>query len=522
MTRVLEECEHVSADFSADPVHDLRVALRRCRSMADGLIAMDPHPDWKGMKKAGKQLFQRLGELRDVQVMMEWIDKLQHQAGEKPLSEPVLPQENQSIEAANTATSAPADPVESGDSVAVALIRILQQRESEQKREARAALEEFDRKQWRLWSHSLPQRAARIRPGSAVFKHLALERWTAARDLHSRAQRNRSKVALHTLRIGIKRFRYIVENFLPAEHKVWSGDLKRMQDLLGEVHDLDVLWATALSCAVFPDATSRKAWQDRIVEERNKRVSAYRAKMVGPDSLWQVWRAGLPQGRQVHDLGTRRLKLWARVLDPDFGHAERVCRFALTLYDGLSAAGLLRALDGVSARESLLAAALLHDVGKSEGNKGHHKASLKLIRAHEAPLGWKREDLERAAVIARFHMGALPTKSHKLLRDLLPAEQKTTIELAAILRLANAFDAEHDGHIRKIQIENSVAEGAGTIKRRTDGFVRKRVIALSANEAVTIAAEGYEATSPTAQAIAAERLLLETVLRRPIIVRLTE
>jgi len=73
---VLEECEHVAADFSADPVHDLRVSLRRCRSLADGMIALDPDPDWKAMKKAGKRLFQRLGALRDVQIMMEWIEKL--------------------------------------------------------------------------------------------------------------------------------------------------------------------------------------------------------------------------------------------------------------------------------------------------------------------------------------------------------------------------------------------------------------------------------------------------------------
>src|ERR1051325_10324929 len=75
--RVLEECDQVSANFSADPVHDLRVALRRCRSMADGMMAMDPDREWKAMKKTGKQLFRRLGALRDVQIMMEWIERLE-------------------------------------------------------------------------------------------------------------------------------------------------------------------------------------------------------------------------------------------------------------------------------------------------------------------------------------------------------------------------------------------------------------------------------------------------------------
>ena len=86
--------------------------------------------------------------------------------------------------------------------------------------------------------------------------------------------RNRSQAAFHSLRIGIKRFRYIVENFLPAEHKAWGNDLKEMQDVLGEVHDLDVLWATATSCHVFPDQDSRRRWYERILSERAKRLEA--------------------------------------------------------------------------------------------------------------------------------------------------------------------------------------------------------------------------------------------------------
>jgi CHAD domain-containing protein/HD superfamily phosphodiesterase len=505
MLQVLEHCQRVSADFSADSVHDLRVSLRRCRSLADGLGALDPHSDWRAMKKAGKRLFQRLGDLRDIQIMMEWIEKLGPvHANAEAGGSPALPAELQHHDSVSDPAAA-----QGADQAAQALLRILATREREQKLEAHSALEEFDRKQWRQWSRSLPARAAHIRPGSALFKHLALERWTEARELHNRALRNRSQTAFHSLRIGIKRFRYIVENFLPAEHLAWSNDLKAMQDMLGEVHDLDVLCATASSCHVFPDAASRQRWRKRIVSERTQRIDRYRARMIGPDSLWQVWRAALPHGKQIETLATRRMKLWANGLDPDFPHSQRVADLALQLYDGLLIHGWQPAIDANSARFSLFAAALLHDVGKSQGEKGHHKTSFDLIRAQSSPLGWKAADLRRAAVVARFHRGALPTRRHQSLRDLLPDEQRAAIQLAAVLRLANALDAAHDGHIRRVQVENSQSKtgSINTTKRKRPG-----------NEAVVIAAEGYMPHSVTAQAIAAERHLLETVLRRPVLI----
>src|SRR6267154_2811700 len=350
MLRVLEECDNVSEEFSPDSVHDLRVSLRRCRSLADGLMAIDPDPDWKAMKKAGKRIFQRLGDLRDIHVMEEWVEKLERSHPEAGRSPALLADRNPAPMVGVASASNPTE------AVAQDLLKILKEGEQEQKNEAKGALEEFDRKQWRRWSKSLPARAARIRPGSALFKHLALERWIEGRQLHTRALRNRSKTAFHRLRIGIKRFRYIVENFLPVEHKAWSDDLKEVQDLLGEVHDLDVLWSTAISCRVFPDEPSRKRWHERIVSQRSKRIERYRAKMVGENSLWQVWRAALPQGKQIQELATRRMKLWANNLDPDFPHSERVASLALQLYDGFLLTGWKPAVDAVSARFSLLAA----------------------------------------------------------------------------------------------------------------------------------------------------------------------
>ncbi|HTZ84027.1 MAG TPA: CHAD domain-containing protein [Candidatus Acidoferrales bacterium] len=517
MLRVLEECDNVAADFSADPVHDLRVSLRRCRSMADGMMAMDPDRNWKEMKKAGKQLFQRLGALRDVQIMMEWIEKL----GIK--EEPRIPSPASKLAHPNPAAGQSNDFGAQINSPTQNLLRILRIRETEQKSEARAALEEFDRKQWKHWNRVLPGRASRIRSGSLLFKHLALERWTSARELHVRAMRNRSQIALHTLRIGIKRFRYIVENFLPEEHQLWGSDLKRMQDLLGEVHDLDVLWATALSCHIFPDEASRESWHARLLEERTKRVDEYRQRTTGPDSLWQVWRVGLPQGKQIQQIATKRMKLWARELDPDFAHAERVASLSLELYDGISSAGLLPPSPADSSeganqsaadsRSSLYAAALLHDVGKAKGNKGHEKESFELIKKHGTPLGWSERAMRQAAIVARFHCGALPIRSHKLLRDLLPDEQKSVIRLSAVLRLANALDSSHTGHVRRVKIENVIHA-----KQRSNGLLRKPD-RLGKNEALVISAEGYADRTPTAQTVAAERYLLETVLRRPVIIR---
>src|SRR5262249_60000352 len=104
------------------------------------------------------------------------------------------------------------------------------------------SLNEFDIDQWQKWSKYLSLRIAHYPEDGELFQGLALARWHDARELHQTAARTRSKTALHQLRIGIKKFRYVVENFLPTTHKQIGKGLKEVQDLLGEVHDLDVLW----------------------------------------------------------------------------------------------------------------------------------------------------------------------------------------------------------------------------------------------------------------------------------------
>jgi len=459
MARVLEECDRAGTKLAADPVHDLRVALRRCRSMADGIMTFDPDRSWNQMKKSGRKLFRSLGELRDVQVMQEWVNKL----------------------------GSPDDPV------TATLLRFLASREAQHKMEAAQALQDFDRKQWKKWGASLPRRSARIRSGSLVFKHLALERWTDAYHLHQHAIRTRSKVAWHSLRIGLKRFRYIVENFLPAQHDAWIGDLKELQDLLGEVHDLDVLWSTGLEIKAFPDPESRRHWHDKVVQERGRRITQYREKMIGKNSLWPLWRAQLPTGKQIDAAALKRLTLWAAALDPDFKHSRHVARLALQLYDGMTTNGH-KTPEQKRERDVLQIAALLHEVGLSKKQKGHHKASYRMIEKLIPPLGVTAEKLRMAAVVSRYHRGALPQFRQKALTEVPPSERHVAQKLAGILRLANAFDADHRAQIQRIQTS-------------------------AKNGNLLIVAQGYNPRDRMAENIAAGRHLLEVVCRQPIIVK---
>jgi CHAD domain-containing protein len=200
MERVLEELEEVRSGPDTDAVHDLRVALRRCRSLAVVMEEVDPDPAWPEMRKIGRKLFRQLGELRDRQVLEEWANKLGSEGG----------------------------------AVRQRLATHLEKNEAEERDAALRAAGKFDAKAWKSYERVLGHRARVVAPNSLAAKSLALERLTAARELHLRALRTEKPEPWHTLRIGVKRFRYTVESLLPELHECWGENLKRVQDLLGE------------------------------------------------------------------------------------------------------------------------------------------------------------------------------------------------------------------------------------------------------------------------------------------------
>lgn len=458
MERVVSECDNVRHDFAADPVHDLRVALRRCRSMADALMMVDPDKSWKRMKAAGRPLFRKLGELRDVQIMAEWVGRL-------------------------------GDP---NDLVTQNLLAYTQVQERQLKTVCVTELQSFDLGEWKALAKRLPARSDRLAASGLVFQHLALEAWNHAHNLHRSALRNRSKTSMHSLRIGIKKLRYLTENFLPGLHAQWGDDLKLLQDALGEVHDLDVLWDTAIQQKVFTDAAARIRWRDRLREERRRHVDTYRDKMVGERSLWAVWRAALPQGEAVEAGALERLRIWASLLDQDFPHSRRVTVLALQLYDGLTR-GLIEQNDA-RARRILHAAAITHNVGTSKHRKNHHKRTSRLIEKLQPPFGWSLEDLRITASVARYHRGALPSLDHRNFAQLTAEHQQLTRFLSGILRLVDVLDRHYDGSVRRVRLQAD------------QGFY-------------VLWAEIRELCPPPSEKVAAARYLLESACDKPILVR---
>jgi CHAD domain-containing protein len=265
MDRVLEQADLVRHDWDPEAVHDLRVALRRCRTMAEALSEVNPAPGWRRLKKASRGLFHKLGLLRDTQVEREWIRKL----------------------------SAPGDPVRRR------MLRALSQQERKDREAAGRALDRFDRKDWRKSSRKLSSKAQFFPLESVVFQRLALSSLNEAVELYQRARKGRSRIAWHRLRIGVKRFRYLVENFLPQRYEVWGGDLKRYQDLLGEVHDLDVLRIQIRRCCARLDPAAVAGWLERIESERKIRLDELRSKINDKEFLWLAWRRSLQGGNTL-------------------------------------------------------------------------------------------------------------------------------------------------------------------------------------------------------------------------------
>jgi exopolyphosphatase / guanosine-5'-triphosphate,3'-diphosphate pyrophosphatase len=128
------------------------------------------------------------------------------------------------------------------------------------------------------------------------------------------------------------------------------------------------------------------------------------------------------------------------------GHAIQVTRLALRLFDDL------QPLHGMGNTERiwLRAAAMLHDVGKREDPKEHHKLALEII-VNSASLPFRAEERIIIGLTARYHRGSLPKSDHKYYRDLDDDTRLYVCKLACLLRLADGLDKGHSDLVEDLR-----------------------------------------------------------------------
>ncbi|MBJ6800377.1 CHAD domain-containing protein [Geomonas propionica] len=241
-----------------DAVHDLRVASRRLREGLALFAPLLPGKKVARLSRRVKRLTTLLGELRNVDEALAFFSGLnREQGGGGPALAGLLRTLSKERDAAQT-------------ELAQALPRL---RAGNLKKELA-----------RLLGHPNPFRPSGIDPfmDVALFAEAALaERVTLVEELFPAALREEDAVAQHRLRIAFKKLRYRLEILAPLLED--EGDqlrqvLKRYQDLLGSLHDLDV----------FAEMVEQRVAQGAGREELLQVLAGQRAVLFG--SLMQAHR----------------------------------------------------------------------------------------------------------------------------------------------------------------------------------------------------------------------------------------
>jgi len=162
------------------------------------------------------------------------------------------------------------------------------------------------------------------------------------------------------------------------------------------------------------------------------------------DLVDRMARRSKPDSRQEQAEQASAMALGRRYFF-DEAHATHVTRMALSLFDQLHA---LHGL-GSAARKILQAAALLHDIGQYVSYKRHHKHTLYLVRYSELP-NFAPHEMNLVAAVARYHRKSEPAPHHFVWDRLQPEAQEEVRRLAAILRVADALDREHQQRVTSV------------------------------------------------------------------------
>lgn len=151
--------------------------------------------------------------------------------------------------------------------------------------------------------------------------------------------------------------------------------------------------------------------------------------------------------QEIPDVRRRNVIGLARRYQVPLSHGEHVAKLALQLFDQT------KALHGYGRRERewLEYAAMLHDVGYMINPRQHHKHAYYLIK-HSELSGFRSEEIEIIANVARYHRRSHPHKKHGVYGTLSGSSRRIIDTLSAMLRVADGLDRSHFAVTRSLQV----------------------------------------------------------------------
>jgi exopolyphosphatase/guanosine-5'-triphosphate,3'-diphosphate pyrophosphatase len=195
-----------------------------------------------------------------------------------------------------------------------------------------------------------------------------------------------------------------------------------------------------------------------------------------------------PGGREIEDF-ERHVLASAEAVGQKYSfdqdHGRHVARLAIRLFDEF------RDEHGLSNRERLLlqVAALLHDIGTYVSLRAHHRHTQYLVAAAQI-FGLSDDETSIVSNIARYHRRGAPQLSHGPYAVLDRRDRLIVDKLAALLRIANALDAEH---LQKVQDLRVVWHTAGWIvELHGTGDLNMEQLAASARADMFVATFGRQ------------------------------
>jgi CHAD domain-containing protein len=242
---------------TSESVHDVRVATRRLQEALELFAPAFPARERERLRRRARRIRRSLAEVRDADVLLGLVRRLRHGSTER------------------------------GAPGLAALERRLLAKAERLRRRLERPRDGSERPGPGLRIRGIRKRASALlqadraegdgRIGAAAFR-VAGQRARAVRAALGPARTGRA-VALHRLRIAIKRYRYCLETLEAWGMTVLSAGIARARDLqerLGAIHDLDVLIRVTRGARAASLLRSLRAERRRLAAAARSAIAGFR------------------------------------------------------------------------------------------------------------------------------------------------------------------------------------------------------------------------------------------------------